>query len=200
MKIHLGLDLDNTLITYDTLFFTAALDAGLIPPALPATKSEVRRHLVESGNEPLFTELQGLVYGRYINQASPAPGLIQSLQQSAHMIDKISIVSHKTRFPIIGPTYDLHQAALTWIEANILIHNVPLSREDIFFLEKKDAKIAKISEIECQFFIDDLLSIVTLIKPPTQAILYTPQATSDYLPSMSSWAELPTLLSKLITS
>ena len=47
----IGLDFDNTLISYDQLFFTCALEDGLIPASLSADKMAVRDHLRESGRE-----------------------------------------------------------------------------------------------------------------------------------------------------
>ena len=43
--MRLGLDFDNTIVCYDGLFHRVAREEGLIPAALPATKSDVRNHL-----------------------------------------------------------------------------------------------------------------------------------------------------------
>ena len=54
----IGLDFDNTLISYDQLFFACALECGLIPESLSADKIAVRDHLRESGREDMWTRLQ----------------------------------------------------------------------------------------------------------------------------------------------
>lgn len=61
--MRLGIDFDNTIVCYDELFHRVALEQGLIPADLPVNKSEVRNHLRRVGKEPLWTEMQGSVYG-----------------------------------------------------------------------------------------------------------------------------------------
>ena len=53
----IGLDFDNTLISYDQLFFSCALEGGLIPESLVADKTSVRDYLRESGREDMWTRL-----------------------------------------------------------------------------------------------------------------------------------------------
>ena len=49
--IKLGIDFDNTLITYDLLFKKAALEKNLIPINFPESKSLIRNYLREKGQE-----------------------------------------------------------------------------------------------------------------------------------------------------
>ena len=50
-----------------------------------------------------------------IVNASPAPNIYKSLKKIARDY-KLIIVSHKTKFPYIGPKYNLHEGALNWLE------------------------------------------------------------------------------------
>ena len=70
--IKLGIDFDNTLITYDFLFKKAALEKNLIPSNFLESKSLIRNYLRDKGQEKLFTILQGEVYGSRIFEASRA--------------------------------------------------------------------------------------------------------------------------------
>ena len=67
--MHIGIDFDNTIVGYDSLFHRAALERGLIPPDLPATKSRVRDHLRRAGREDAWIELQGCVYGARLRRS-----------------------------------------------------------------------------------------------------------------------------------
>ena len=66
----IGIDFDNTLVCYDRLFQQVALERGLIPVDFPANKLEVRNHLRKIGLENEWTEMQGIVYGPQLNEAS----------------------------------------------------------------------------------------------------------------------------------
>src|SRR5262249_22819241 len=58
----IGVDFDNTIVCYDELFHRVAVEQGLIPSTVPATKGEVRRDLEGRGLGDVWTELQGYVY------------------------------------------------------------------------------------------------------------------------------------------
>ena len=79
----LGVDFDNTIVAYDLLFHRVARDEGLIPPELPALKSEVRNYLRARGKEDEWTRIQGLVYGSRILEAEPFPGALDCLRECA---------------------------------------------------------------------------------------------------------------------
>ena len=74
--MRIGIDFDNTIICYDTVFYTIALEKGLITKDISQNKDSVRDHLRASGKEDIWTELQGLVYGARIHEALPFPGVI----------------------------------------------------------------------------------------------------------------------------
>ncbi len=71
-----GVDFDNTIVCYDRLFHKAALEKGLIPPELPASKGQVRDYMRANGAEDAWTELQGYVYGPRMLDAAPFAGTL----------------------------------------------------------------------------------------------------------------------------
>lgn len=81
--MHLGLDFDNTLISYDLLFRRVALEQGLIPQEIEPNKNAVRNYLRKVDKEDAWTTLQGEVYGKRILEASPYPGMKQALESVA---------------------------------------------------------------------------------------------------------------------
>ena len=152
--MHLGLDFDNTIVSYDALFHRVAREQALIPDEVPISKNAVRDFLRLAGREPAWTEMQGVVYGPRIVEAEPFPGMLDFLGASAQAGLRMSIVSHKTRHPIVGDPHDLHAAAERWLERWGVLDFIP--RERIHFELTKAAKLARIGEEGCTHFLDDL--------------------------------------------
>jgi len=117
--MRVGLDFDNTIVSYDALFHKLAREGGWIPEDLPCSKLLVRDHLRQIGNEDVWTEMQGLVYGARMAEAESFPGVAQFMRWAQGEGLEIFIVSHKTRYPFLGPQYDLHAAARGWIENSL---------------------------------------------------------------------------------
>ena len=109
--MRVGIDFDNTIVNYDTLFHKVALEQGVIPKTLAASKLAVRDHLRAIDKEHVWTEMQGYVYGARMEEAAMYPGVLDFLRWANLQGIGLAIVSHKTRHPFIGPKYDLHAAA-----------------------------------------------------------------------------------------
>src|SRR5208282_2521681 len=111
----IGVDFDNTIVCYDRLFQKVAVERGLMPPGLPASKSSIRNHLRKTGREDLWTEMQGYVYGSRMAEAEAFPGVLDFFRDCRLAGLTLAIISHKTRNPYLGANYDLHEAALQWL-------------------------------------------------------------------------------------
>ncbi|HOW97814.1 MAG TPA: haloacid dehalogenase-like hydrolase [Kiritimatiellia bacterium] len=161
--MHLGVDFDNTLVSYDELFHRCALERGLIPADLPRTKSAVRAHLwaLPDGNTP-WTELQGLVYGTRMAEAAFFAGAREALVLCRERGIRVSIISHKLEFPARGPRVSLRKASLEWMEAQGFFDPaaIGLAREAIFFESSREAKLARIAGERCTHFVDDLPEVL----------------------------------------
>ena len=140
--IHLGIDFDNTLVIYDEIFYKLALDRGYIHKNIPAEKVSIRDYMILNGKENEFTEMQGEVYGNLIKNAKPQEGLAQALNNLLKKGIRISIVSHKTKFPIKGKKYNLHQAALNWLISNNFFEEnfIGIGLENVYFEETINQK------------------------------------------------------------
>lgn len=191
---YLGLDLDNTLISYDKLFYKLAKEKGLIDQSVKENKISVRDFLREKGQDVLFTELQGQVYGPRIIEAEPSDGMLTTLKQLKKWEIKMAIVSHKTRYPIRGEKHDLHKSAIKWLHENQFFNSdgLDFSMDDIIFEESKEQKIKRIKEKNFDYYIDDLPEIVEAISDFTKPILYDPnnkyKSSTQYL-KIKTWAE-----------
>jgi len=152
MKI--GIDFDNTLVCYDTLFFQVALEKGLVPADLEPHKIKVRDYQRSVGREDDWTEMQGYVYGPRLAEAEPYPGAAAFFQVARAAGHELIVVSHKTTHPYLGPAYDLHAAARSWLKTH------PAFTETRLFLEvTKQDKVIRIGAEGCAVFIDDLPEI-----------------------------------------
>jgi hypothetical protein len=179
LQLHIGVDFDNTIVCYDDLFHRVALEQHLIPGDLPRNKSEVRNHLRSIGKEPAWTAMQGVVYGPRILEAEPYPGVQQFFAAGKAAGAKISIVSHKTRHPIVGEPYDLHAAALSWLKKSEILQLV--GKERIHLELTKHEKLQRIEALGCTHFIDDLPEFLAEPGFPSlvQRILFDPTRTLE---------------------
>lgn len=191
----LGLDFDNTIVSYDSLFHKVAVEGGWIPYDLPATKLSVRDRLREDGREETWIEMQGYVYGARMAEAAMYPGVAGFLTWARGAGVKVCIVSHKTMHPFRGPKYDLHAAARAWV-ANYLRDQLgPLvAPESVYFELTKGDKIRRIGELGCTVFVDDLPEIFESPSFPAQtaALLFDPDGhhPDSAIARVRSWEEL----------
>jgi FMN phosphatase YigB (HAD superfamily) len=156
MKI--GIDFDNTIVCYDQVFYEVAKEQKLIEDQVSISKGHVRDYLRAIGQEEAWTELQGLVYGKYIKLAPAYPGALEFLKECNKAGIEVNIISHKTRFPFLGEKHDLHQAASDWLEMKGFynMEQTGLSKDKVFFELTKVDKLRRITLAGCNMFIDDL--------------------------------------------
>jgi hypothetical protein len=168
--MRIGVDFDNTIANYEGVFHKAALERGLIPATLGSGKNDVRDFLNNSGRRHDFTELQGYVYGSRMDLVSPYPGAVEFFAHAKRAGHDVFVISHKTRTPILGPAYDMHAAARSFLAAH------GLTQEAHFELTKED-KLARAAALKVGVFIDDLPEILEHAAFPTtaRAILFDPE-------------------------
>ena len=190
----LGLDFDNTLVIYDRLFHQIAMENELIDNSVSPDKKKIREYIVKQGNNEEFTKMQGEVYGSRILEAEAAEGMIEALEKIGSGDIEIVVISHKTKYPYVGKKYDLRKAALDWMRKNNLFKHKILKEDlsNIFFEDTKEEKAKRIKEIGCEYFVDDLESILDIIDPNIYRIHYT-KGRSKYK-RMMHWNELENII------
>ena len=203
MMKKLGLDFDNTLIDYDEVFFQLALEKNLIPPSINKDKKSVRKFFIDNNIEDEFINLQGEVYGLKVLEAKQSLGMFEALRSLKNDNYELIIVSHKTKYPYSGKKYDLHKAASNWLEVNKFFdqNGLAMKRENVYFEITKEDKISRIEQLDISFYIDDLQSILSMIKPSIKRILYSPKLNEKidkdfYL--LENWENLKFLLEEII--
>ena len=174
--MRVGIDFDNTIVNYDGVFHSVAITEGLIPPHIGNKKSDVQAYLHAKGKHDEFTWLQGLVYGKRIGLASVYDGFRDFLSfcHSNHV--KVFVVSHKSKYPIIGKKYNLHTCALRFLQDNNLFDDGMLNEQNVFLEETLNGKIEKACDLNLDFFVDDLVKIVEndRLSSNTNTILFDP--------------------------
>jgi hypothetical protein len=198
----IGVDFDNTIVCYDELFHRVAVEQGLIPSSIPTTKREVRRYLEDRGLGDAWTELQGYVYGDRLLEAPAFPGVLEFFRRGVRSDLSLAIISHKTRYPALGPRYDLHQAARRWLDAHGFYDagRIGLPADRVYFELSQREKVDRIAREGCACFIDDLPELLTRPDFPTgvrRRILFDPHghhAAEEGLWHTTSWAEIERLI------
>ncbi|MEM7542672.1 MAG: haloacid dehalogenase-like hydrolase [Pseudomonadota bacterium] len=201
-----GLDFDNTIVSYDALFHKCALEAGEIEAGVEPTKVHVRDNLRAQGKEEYWIHLQGYVYGARMAEAEAFPGALDFMRWAGGEDGMdLAIVSHKTRHPFRGPKYDLHDAARTWVTHSLVDRSGPIIAEEKMFFELTKAdKWHRIGAIGCDYFIDDLPEILTDQAFPrdTEPFLFDPANAHGVLdlPRVTSWADFKDQCQRLLSN
>jgi len=167
--MRIGIDLDNTLADYRRPLEALCAKHGLSGPHADP-KLTLRDYLRGAGREEEWTRLQGELYGPLMSDALLFEGANEFFGRCRLHGASCHIVSHRTRKPISGSDYDLHQSARLWLERQ------GLGAVSAHFEETKSQKIERISALDLDVFIDDLPEI--LLDPGfpagTKRILFDP--------------------------
>lgn len=189
----IGIDFDNTIVSYEGVFYRIALEKKLIPADIPENKDSVRNYLRKIGREDDWTELQGYVYGARMKDAKPYEGFTDFLATCRRVNMPLRVVSHKTRYPYLGHKYDLHLSAKNWlVELGFFSGE---EQGNIYFELTKEDKIKRIEALGCTHFIDDLPEFLTASAFPDniEKMLFDPHGQHANLTGMKrylSWSEL----------
>ena len=201
--MHIGFDFDNTIVCYDAAIAVLAEELFDLPPELPRTKLGLRDHLRGADREPEWTAFQGELYGPGMRHAHPFEGAIETMLQLVAAGHGLVIVSHRSRRPYAGEPHDLHAAARNWVAERL--QSAGLFAEDnatVNFLETRQEKVARIAELGCQAFLDDLPEVLAAPDFPASStgILFDPSGSTSAPQGqhrISAWKQLPDLLDQL---
>ena len=202
----IGLDFDNTIVCYDKAIVKLSQSIPDLPSSISRTKLGLRDHLRATGREAEWTAFQGTLYGPGMEHAEPFEGALESMLQMVVHGHRLVIISHRSRYPYEGPPHDLHAAARTWVAQRLQSLGLFLSKLDhasaVNFLETREEKIAKISELKCDVFVDDLPEVLNDEHFPSQTmpVLFDPareHVATDNTHPMNDWRHLPRILADL---
>lgn len=193
----IGIDFDNTIVSYDELFYREAMQLGLIDAQCSKNKISVREHIWKTRGDVAWQKLQALVYGPKIGEAVLTPGVKEFLSMCKKHKVKVFIVSHKTEYASYDPTKtDLRLAALQWLDDHDFFGNkvFKLLHQDIFFESTRLEKISRIKNLGCTLYIDDLEEIFLdeSFDQNIDKILFAPNSTReiDGIKVCTSWKSI----------
>ena len=199
MILRIGLDFDNTIANYDRAFPDVARILGYQTKA--TNKRDLKVELIASAEgETAWQKVQGLTYGKHIDQASLYPGVLEFVVRAKARNCEVFVISHKTQFGHFDETKtSLRDAATAWMTSKKIVGHgaTQVDEAHIFYASTRDEKIAKIKELSLDIFIDDLSEVLTdsSFSPKTRKILFGPDldqaANSDSeILTSQSWREI----------
>jgi len=186
MKI--GVDLDNTIISYDRAFQFAALDQGVIESDCQYSKQDLREIIRnKQSGEIQWQKLQGYVYGKGIHKAELFQGVYRFLWRCSKRGVDVEVVSHKTEFG----HFDADKCSLRDAATNFLFEHELLGKPSslinkITYTDDRQTKVKTIVDNDFEWFIDDLKEVVSdLGLHKKKAILFT--LSKDVCVSANQW-------------
>ena len=194
--MRIGLDFDNTLARYDHVFASEAKEEKLVSNEWQGTKKQLRDTLRSlDGGDLMWQKLQGKVYGPMMSQAKLFPGVVQFMIRCKQRGDDVFIVSHKTEYGHFDPTETpLRQAALEWMTQNGFFKKTKcgLSEEKVFFEATRRKKVGRISSLDLDVFVDDLIEVYEEDEfPDIEKILFTTDIDNEHdIVRCNNWSEI----------
>ena len=177
--MNIGIDFDNTIVCYDSLFMEVALKEKFLKGnCAVGTKTEIRNYLRrEEKGEKSWMKLQGLVYGKFMHGAEMMPGVANFLLSCNLRNHRVFIVSHKTMYGHYDPAkVSLRGEALKWMEVRRFFDPVyfGLEKQNVYFSDTREEKVNIIAQLNCDWFIDDLPEVFEekLFPTDTKKILF----------------------------
>lgn len=190
----IGVDFDNTIVSYDALLFHLAREQALIGEATPARKRAVRDAVrrLENGEE-LWQRLQAHVYGPGMESARLFPGVRDFFRACRKANVPVYIVSHKTERASMDPRGpNLRECALAWMRQRQFFDPAGFGLEEghVFFAASRAEKLARIAQLGITHFIDDLEETFreAAFPPGVERILFAPE---DVASSPGPWQTFP---------
>ena len=179
--MRVGIDFDNTIITYDSIFAAAARERRLISDDFRSASKQSVRNSIRAlpHGELAWQQLQGHVYGQGIVDAVMFEGVDHFFRRCRTIGCSVVIVSHKTKYGHHDSTHlNLRQAALDWMSSNGFFDQTGfgIPKKHVYFESTRAEKLARIADLNCTYFIDDLEEVLTDPAFPSQVrrILFAP--------------------------
>lgn len=198
MDYIIGVDLDNTIIDFNALFFRFGIQKGYLEKHDLKDKKFIRdkiRHL--TNGEKKWHDLQLRIYGKEIFKAKLYKGVKGFFRNCQLYKIPVFIISHKTELSNDPKNrIDLREKARQFLGKNKLFAKQnSLTLSNIFFEDSRQRKIQRIAELGCTHFIDDLTE--TFMEPEfpkkVHKILFCPQKTEGNLlkvQTFTSWKDI----------
>ncbi len=199
--MRVGIDLDNTLISYDRVIYQLCREREWIDDSFPKNKRKIRDLIRQMPDgEEHWMSLQALIYVEKMDQAEIMPGAWRFLRGCLERDHSVWIISHKTRHAARDPQRrDMHRIALDFLQQRGLFSRESLGasfdKDQVIFNQTRDEKIDMIRRQKCDIFIDDLTEVLLHPEFPdaTRKILFDPEGQSGWQDDLwvaTSWDQI----------
>ena len=159
----IGLDFDNTIANYDSVFKEISFQYDLLEDGWQGTKKELKQIILSlPKGEETWMKIQGKVYGEFMHKAELMPGVANFLFHCKIKEIPICVISHKTEYGHFDDKkISLRNEAIKWMGEKNLFNKsyFSLTKDKVFFSSTRKEKVKKISTIGCSHFIDDLVEV-----------------------------------------
>lgn len=156
----IGIDLDNTIVSYEDIIHKVALQRGLIQLDVGKNKKNIRDRIRQMPDGEIeWQRLQAIVYGSRMEEARVIDGVQTFFELCKLYKVKVYIISHKTEFARFDETgTNLRVVAMTWMKENKFFETdgLDMLQENVYFESNRHEKIERIRHLRCTHFIDDL--------------------------------------------
>jgi hypothetical protein len=182
MEKRIGIDFDNTIVSYGELIHRVAVEWGLVSDDSEKDKTIIRDQIrLLPDGEVEWQKVQAEIYGPRMSEAALIEGVQEFFVLCRQENIQTYIVSHKTQYAHYDRTdTDLRAAALEWMESRgfFSVIGLGLLRENVFFESTRVEKVDRIQRLGCTHFIDDLEEVFLEASFPkrTQKVLFGAQA------------------------
>ena len=143
MPNRIGIDLDNTILKYDEVFYSLAIERSWIDQGCLCDKYAVKESLAKNKDESTqkenrWRQLQAWAYGNHIGRALLFDGFNGFAQKARQFNNELFIVSHKTEFSKFDPSVPLRSNAIDTLSKRgffkpISEGGLGFRKKDVFF-------------------------------------------------------------------
>jgi len=153
----IGVDLDNTIINYDSIFRKKIKIEFKHKEKKLVDKISLKKYLIKNNRANEWKLIQSEIYSKYIFEASLNIEILKLLKYLDKKKIRFYIVSHKTVYPHKGDKINLHKLSSKWIKTNLFNKKNNFKKKYKFFFETtKRKKLKRIKSLKITHFIDDL--------------------------------------------
>lgn len=197
-RVVIGVDFDNTLVSYDDLIYRVALQRRLIRADLPKRKRVIRDSIRQSSGDDAWHGVQTLVYGERMEEAKLICGVQGFFILCHQQRIPVFIVSHKTEWiEAEEKRVNLWMTAMRWMTQQRFFarEGLGLSQSDVYFEPTRRDKVERIHQLGCTHFIDDLEETFHEVAFPAEVkqLLYAAGERVSTLPHakvFATWEEI----------
>lgn len=197
MNLKIGIDFDNTIVSYDSIFHKYALREKWIDSTVLESKNAVRNSIREKLGNDVWIKLQAIVYGEAMSEAAFTPGAEIFLRWCRTQKIPFFIISHKTQYAANDKRKDLRTPAIEWMKAHDFFSRSFLGLkigEHVFFEATRKEKFDRMKRCGITHFIDDLQEVLLDSQFPKsiEPLYYNPrhEKCEGIFKSFSSWEDI----------